>query len=236
MKRQSVSRAFVLTALTASLVSGELFALRALLSPGTAQTRAAGWVDRHRPSLPTAVDEFAQFPPRFQKLIFRSLPAASKAALWRQRVDRILTEDGSHLSQVEREFFSRLHASLVPEAFVADSRAFSELAAYCRTVKESLPLSHRRALSNFGEIAGLEGTTARRTIRNSLVPLRLTLTERIQSLFTVAAEGPPDCDCAVGSECCWSCNPEPTGVDFCENQSSGCGCFWIFECDGWGGC
>ena len=168
---------------------------------------------------------FGQMTVRERHASYRSQSSEVKSTLWRLQL-RSFANEHPNLTQRQRSFLDRAEQALVPSAFVQDSEQSHNAKALCAQASEVFERAELTALNLLG---------------GPVRPLLTALPSRQSSLgltpwVTVAAAasrfGPCDCNTSTSCTLCQLVSICLPRESFCTYQSSGCGCFWLEECDG----
>jgi hypothetical protein len=171
------------------------------------------WVQTHGSRLPSNLTEFQDVPVLYQKATFSALSPEVKASLWQARLLQL--SGNPKLNEMQRVSLNQLANDLKPAAYVEGSAESVRFKNVCAAF-ESFPSELRVALGGLGD-----ASMASRT----LTTIRFTAA-RLAGIFHLDAGFYPACQCALESLCSGDCYGS-----LCR-PTSGCGCLWLYECDG----
>jgi len=208
-------------------IAAELTVLPGLLSETTRSQRAGDWVAVHAGSLPQTLDELDQYPLALRRAIFTASSPELQSSFWREQLQRIIEDRKATLSTQQRQFLERAIAVLSKEAYASRRlglKPSKDVETLCAEAKALFP----------GE-AVLFSQLGSKSVTSRFTAFGYRTIEWARSAIAVHAFGRegiiPDCDCSVGSWCtCSQCHNDY----YCHVVDSGCGCFWVYECDGAG--
>jgi hypothetical protein len=183
----------------------------AMAAPGRRSTwaEAKDWATR-LDRLPAGYDEFVAHPVIRRRAVFGALPLESKIDLWKEHIKRFRLAH-PELS-IEQSAVLDDAATLVPNLFSpsADSHAHTELSWF-----------EDRAVA----VLGSNNAFAAIAMLGAAEPMRATT-------GTGTEPAAQECWCNVGSSCSCPNDSRCRRIGRCEGTDSGCGCFWIHDCDG----
>lgn len=185
--------------------------------------RAQSWVQAHKTSLPRSFESFAQYPREYQHAIFAALTPEMKAQIMAGRLRFALATE-SALTSKQRQFIQSALGVATPVAYSGDKKSEEGLRKFCAESAGVLPGNLRSLFQ-----PGVRPLSLR--LRGNWPALQVRVSEFAKGLVALHAG---DCDCSVGSYCtCAECvSGYGTGSSGCALSPYGCGCFWIFGCDG----
>ena len=204
------------------------FVVVALVSPTLlseslpAKGRAHAWVRAHAAGLPQSFEKFAQFPVPYQHAIFEALPPEGKAQIMAGRL-RVALESERTLTAEQRAFLQRALAQATPATFGGDLKSREMLNKLCAESADMLP-GKLRALLQPGV------TPVSLGLSTDPSAFRVRVGEFVKEMVLLHAA---TCECSAGSYCSGCCNlGYGPGWELCSGTESGCGCFFMYPCDG----
>jgi hypothetical protein len=181
----------------------------------------ARWVEANAHALPTTLADISSYPVTYRKAIFASLPPDTRRSLWQEQLRRHI-DSHPKLEISKRQFLERLIVTLTQVEFGvrnAGAEPPAALKAACSEAASILTGDEKALLSTLGPSLP---TFA------SLESKRLRLAFSLSDLVTLNASRIPDCECHKTSWC--SCDDCTTVL--CYGSEEGCGCFWVWPCNG----
>jgi hypothetical protein len=163
---------------------------------------AAAWVRAHHNALPTTLAELSRFSITYRRAIYGELPAATRAALWREHLEGFL-RPGQPLTGPQRAALREVIAQLP-----------------ALTAKRADPA---RARSLGKHLAGIFGRDLGRQIVATLGPA--------SAPARTADARRPLCDCSFGGAFN-DCQGGTCTTNLCSFTGDGCGAFWSEPCNG----
>jgi hypothetical protein len=195
----------------------------AVVDAGPPSVRANAWVAAHRGNLPETLDALSGYPVAYRKAVFLALPSAKKAELWRAQLQAFSQTPG--ITAEQRAFIDRNIEALTPTAYNQHPKT-GPLADLCKKIAALFPVEQRSAFSVLGPPDPVFTVSG----------LFVNLSERFRQSYVVRAADRAlgrqvgDCSCSAESGCsCITCWPPPQG---CNTSNWGCGCEWLYQCDG----
>ncbi len=202
------------------------------------------WADAHRDSLPASLEQISTLPLGYRKAVL-TLPAVSierRELLWRSHLEsfikpaaqltptqRHIKEGAGELTPAQaafiRQILDSLHSGLGAAADTSGRKAFAT-----RVCTASKALFSRTVAVKIFATLGPSAPALTRPANASLVAGFAAGIREITIKFGLRKPILPDCACNINSIC--SC-PDDTYCVY-ENcyMHPGCGCFWMFDCDG----
>jgi hypothetical protein len=179
----------------------------------------------HAAALPTTLEEISDFPVAYRHQIVGALSAETKSRLWREQLGKALRENQGFTTE-QRAAISKVMTALTPDVFLAQRNppAGSPIAEFCQTSKALFTDRQRSLFSTLGD------GPAKGSYRNAQVA-RLLIAKKVRERFIVDA-GNWDCYCSIDSYCDCPFDSYCKGGP-CQLGGWDCGCFWIWQCDGW---
>jgi hypothetical protein len=211
--------------------------LPAAMVSGTTADRALAWTRSHTGALPTTPRAVALYPAAYQKWIVASLTPEQKAAFWHEYLAG--KAEDSRLSDDQRSYLRQVVSALTTKYFET-GEADARLNALLKESGARLG-AQRNVLSPNGFVQGTDRVVGAE-LRQSVMALRVRMTERLSTLATAEAglmlmQG---CNCNALDQdyCSWrhdgtiACCPNPDQFPVCQGSSWGCGFFGIAPCSG----
>jgi hypothetical protein len=185
--------------------------------PACVQTKQ--WIEANRTHLPQTYDEFVKLPIAYQSAVFDALPADTKSELWRTHLTRYLEQHPS---------LDKAKVKLIDQALDFINQPMTFETPHSDPLWDVLVGQHAKGLekkfrSLFGdEAAAIVSRLAREN--QSSMP--------IMEVDATGLKAVLQCSCSTASD---YCSPSPyrcyTNNPTCS-QTSGCGTFFIYTCNG----
>jgi hypothetical protein len=217
------------------------------------QQEARAWVEANKSALPTTYDAVSQQPYEYRKAIWHTLTLPQMEALWRKQLDAFVLPT-EQLTDAQRAVRAGLSKPLTDQ-----QRAFIRVAldSLHQMFSDALPDEQRTELANrmcaykkaiFDAELGAEvfarlGAPDSSYIQlskpapkpASVIPANVLAAVRRLAEKVMLAPKPlmNDCACNQGSNCeCSGGACTQVQGDCNAISSNGCGCFWLFVCNG----
>lgn len=194
------------------------------------RSEAHEWVEAHRDGLPRTYEDLAVLPVAYRRAVYSTLPAATRAELWRTQLERVL-EVEKELTPAQRAVVLEAIQLATPDTFAATKDRSSLKHRQMRRRIESLEARAReafgadRAAGIFARIGPADRDTLFFLDREKAIA-KVSSLERVG----VVDVSTPACSCSDASDYCSSgFNCTPGG---CIRINDECGTFWVYDCDG----
>jgi hypothetical protein len=157
--------------------------------------RAAEWVDAHRGSLPSTLEELAAFPSGYRLAILNALPPDTKARLWKERVQIF----------AQRPDLTPVQQAAVQEVLTRiDTNLWNRDTKYDALRHETEKALGAGITAAFGKSEITQGLTLVGPVE--AVPSvgrggLLQLSEKVRGLFAANAAQQPPCQCGSTQDC-----------------------------------
>ncbi len=207
------------------------------------QNGARQWVAAHIDRLPKTLDAIAALPVAYRKAIVINLADSEREAIWRAHLEsfvkpraelsatqqNIRDSLGITLNETQVAFIQETLASLhggIGEGTTTEAKK-AYAAAVCKKAQTlfSKPVAFR-ITATIGVAAPMRTPVAKASLINSA-------TDAIRGATVVLGLRHPlqeDCVCSVNSLC--DCIGGTCVYSDCKPSWAGCGCMYVFECDG----
>lgn len=189
--------------------------------------RSEEWIQSHTNSLPSNLDELWELPLAYQQRAFQALAPETQSDIMRDRLQRALSAEALSLQQ--RAALAQMLSVITPDIYRSSKTEGVKVQALCKEYGVGLPPSVRSVLVPGGQVSPVRWST-----KWPIIILRIS--EAVRDAVALHAS---QCTCSSGSACTtcdWYpgqvCAGGSPGPSICEEQPSGCGCFWQYPCDG----
>jgi hypothetical protein len=191
-------------------------------------TRAGEWASANHDVMPKTWEELSRYPREYRHAAFLELTPAEKSTLVH---DFIL--NFRRTERLTRDQDALLNAALAivssPRAYSADGEegARQAMKPICDRISKSFDARQRALFGSLGNPSTGEATW-RRWARNAKEVFALS---RVHARSSAKIETFNVCSCAASTSCS-SCGMTGCSPTDCTSTPDGCGCFWLWTCDG----